>query len=92
MLPAQTDPDDLRAKLVPIAKIKKGFATFCNMNITLFALTELQQSDSLEGILNLLRRSLKRAVFLAQRCIAEFSDVDSGVSHKKIFFFGDILC
>lgn len=56
-----------------------GFATFCNVQASVTSVTELQPANSPDEILNLLRKSLKRTMYLAERCVCEFMNFNSEV-------------
>ncbi|EJW85661.1 hypothetical protein WUBG_03430, partial [Wuchereria bancrofti] len=76
MIPVKKDSDDFLPKLVPIVKIRKDFAVFCNVRAMITSVAEVQSDDGPTDILILLRRALKRTVYLTERCLCEFLNFD----------------
>ncbi|KAK6110451.1 Peptidase C78 family protein [Brugia pahangi] len=72
MIPVKKNSGDFLPKLVPIVKIRKDFAVFCNVRAMITSVAEIQSDDGPTDILILLRRALKRTVYLTERCLCEF--------------------
>ncbi|VIO86708.1 Uncharacterized protein BM_BM2729 [Brugia malayi] len=72
MIPVKKNSGDFLPKLVPIVKIRKDFAVFCNVRAVITSVAEIQSDDGPTDILILLRRALKRTVYLTERCLCEF--------------------
>ncbi|VDK71979.1 unnamed protein product [Litomosoides sigmodontis] len=72
LVPLKKNSDDSSPKLVPIVKIRKDLALFCNVRATITSVVEAQSSDGPKKILTLLRSALKRTVYLTERCVYEF--------------------
>ncbi|VDO38545.1 unnamed protein product, partial [Onchocerca flexuosa] len=77
LVPVKKNSDDSLPKLVPIVKIKKDLAVFCNVRAKITSVAEIQPGDGPAEILVLLRRALKRTVYLTERCLCEFINFDS---------------
>uniref|UniRef100_A0A5S6PI54 Ufm1-specific protease n=1 Tax=Brugia malayi TaxID=6279 RepID=A0A5S6PI54_BRUMA len=58
----------------PMIPVKKNsdFAVFCNVRAVITSVAEIQSDDGPTDILILLRRALKRTVYLTERCLCEF--------------------
>ncbi|VDK65246.1 unnamed protein product [Onchocerca ochengi] len=77
LIPVKKNSDDSLPKLVPIVKIKKDLAVFCNVRAKITSVAEIQPGDGPVEILVLLRRALKRTVYLTERCLCEFINFNS---------------
>ncbi|EFO24549.2 Ufm1-specific protease 2 [Loa loa] len=77
LIPIKKNCDDSLPKLVPIVKIKKDLAVFCNVRAEITSVAEVQSRDGPTEILTLLRKALKRTVYLTERCLCEFVNFNS---------------
>ncbi|KAM3726275.1 Ufm1-specific protease [Dirofilaria immitis] len=77
LMPVNKNSEGSLPKLVPVVKIKKGVAVFCNVRAKITSVAEIQPGDGPAEILILLRRALKRAVYLTERCLCEFINFNS---------------
>ncbi|KAL3982169.1 Peptidase C78 family protein [Acanthocheilonema viteae] len=77
LIPVKKNSDDSLPRLVPIVKIRKDLAMFCNVRAEITSVAEVQSDDGPAEILTLLRRALKRIVYLTGRCLYEFVNFNS---------------
>lgn len=57
---------------------------FCNVRVNITSVAEVQSGDGPTEILTLLRRALKRTVYLTERCLCEFINFGSEVGFGSV--------